>query len=475
MTPADWSRRTLLGATLAGLGGAAIAGDPATYDQTFSSRHTGVFNGQRLDYEAVVEPIVIADDMGRPAARVVTTSYLRSKAPRRQARPVIFGFAGGPSNASRAYHMHMLGPRRITRPDDGDDGAPRLVDNPHALLDVADVVLVDPVETGFSRVLPGVDRRRYYNITTDTRSIAQVMSAWLKTHGRDGSPRYVMGGSYGSVRALRIGWDLRRSAPVDGVILTANSTMIREMTGVIGQAASLPTQVMTALYHGRIDRAGRSDAAIADEAYSFAMGTYLPALARIQDLPAAERARLAGALQARTSIAAALYLEHDLELSEDAFATLLLKDRGLVLDDLLDGRSTAPAGQAPPPRGGEDRRLFDAYMRGELGVTYPMAAYRDAAPDTDGWTFEGPEGAARNDWGRLMREQLEANPRMRLLSANGYYDRTSLFGQARQVFSRTRLPRDRIVVREYPGGHALYQTPQTAAGLAQDIRRMLAS
>lgn len=471
---AEWSRRTLLGAGLGGLAGSAIAGGEAPYDQRFATQHEAVFGGQRLVYEAVVKPTVLVDDAGRPAARLVTTSYLRTGVQDLRRRPVIFGFAGGPSNASSAYHMHMLGPRRITRPQDGEVGEPRLTENPHGLLDVADVVLIDPVETGFSRLLPGADRNPFYSITGDTRSIEQFMAGWLRAHGREASPRYVMGGSYGSVRALRIGWDLRHTAPVSGVIMTANSTMIREMTGVIGQAAGLPTQVMTALYHGCIKPAGRTESEVADEAYAFAMGVYLPALARAQDLPLAERRRLAGELQARTSIASEVWLANDLELPEDAFATLLLKERGLVLDDPLDGRSTAPAGRKTPPDAAE-RRLFERYMREELGVTYPMAAYRDAAPDTGGWTFEGPNGAPRNDWGQLMREQMEANPRMRVLSANGYYDRTSLFAQARQVFSRTRLPRDRIVAREYPGGHALYQTPATAVRLAQDIRRMLAA
>lgn len=191
-----------------------------------------------------------------------------------------------------------------------------------------------------------------------------------------------------------------------------------------------------------------------------------------KDLSLAERRRIADELQARTSIAAGVYLANDLELSDDAFAALLLNDRGLVLNDPLDGRRAGPMGRTTAPDDGE-RRVFETYMREHLGVTYPMSAYRGAAPDTDRWTFEGPNGAARNDWGRLMREQMEANPKMRVLSANGYYDRTSLFAQARQVFSRTRLPRERIVVREYPGGHALYQTPETAGRLAQDIRRML--
>jgi carboxypeptidase C (cathepsin A) len=104
-----------------------------------------------------------------------------------------------------------------------------------------------------------------------------------------------------------------------------------------------------------------------------------------------------------------------------------------------------------------------------------MADYRDAAPDTGGWTFEGPRGEPRTDWGKLLAEAMADNPRLRVLSANGYYDRTSSFGQARQLFSRNRLPRERIVVREYPGGHALYQTPDTALRLSQDIRAMIAA
>ena len=471
MVVSGTTRRAVLAAGPAVLAAAPVgAAPPPTYDRVFTTRHEGVFNGRRLVYDAMVEPTVLTGAAGQPTAR-----FVGAEGPTAGKRPVIFAFAGGPSNAATAYHMRLLGPRRIMEPPPGADPSDfTLTDNRSSVLDVADVVLVDTAETGFSRILPAGDRRAFYSLNGDTRSIEQFMAAWLKAHDRESSPRYVMGGSYGSVRAIRIGWDLRQSAPVDGVIMTANSSMIREMTGVIGQAAGLPPMTMTALYHGKIARNGRSDAEVADDAYTFAMGAYLPALARVQDLSFAARAHLADELEAFTGISGAVFLDSDLELGDGQFSSLLLKDRGLVLDDRLDGRSAVPVGQSAKPDGAE-RALFDTYMRDELGVTYPMSEYRSAAPDTGSWTFQGPNGEPRNDWSKLLREQMAANPRMRVLSANGYYDLTSSFGQARQLFSRTRLPRDRITVREYPGGHALYQTPDTAARLSQDIRDMLAA
>src|SRR6202012_2877989 len=144
---------------------------------------------------------------------------------------------GGPSGPSSAYHMRLLGPRLIVDPPKGHESEPaHLRDNPDALLDVADIVFVDPAETGFSRILPGGDRAWFYSVGGDAESIVMFMDAWLKAHGREGAPRYVMGGSYGSVRDVRVAYEAMKTRPVDGIIMTANSTMIKDVGAVEGPA-----------------------------------------------------------------------------------------------------------------------------------------------------------------------------------------------------------------------------------------------
>lgn len=487
------------------------------YGQTFITKHTGTFGGQRISYTATVKPTILPDSAGVPAVNFVTYSYERDDVRDKASRPVIFGFAGGPSNASNAYHMRILGPRRIMDPAPGREAdGPKLVDNADGLLDVADIVLVDPAETGFSRILPGGQKSYFYSVNGDCASIEQFMDAWAKERGRESSPRYVIGGSYGSVRAVRIAYDLRKSAnPLAGIIMTANSTMLQEVSGNIGTTTTLPTLTMVALYHGKIDRAGRTDSAIVNEAYRWAMTDYLGALTVINDLTPAERASWAAKLAARTGISADYFLANDLAISRQRFATELLKDKGLVLSDNTDGRVATPAptvtaagraggggeggggragggrGAAPdaaaaptpaPATPAADSRPdpFLTYLRDELKVTYPMSEYQSDAPNAnEGWNFDGPPEArtaiGRNDWAKMLRETMELNTNMRVYSANGFYDMQSVLGQARYLFSRTKLPRDRIVVRDGAGPHGLYTYPPTAAVMAQDIRKMLAA
>ena len=147
----------LIGLLLAQPSASATAQRSATlpYNQTFVTKHAGVFGGEKVSYTATVAPTILTDSAGAPAVSFVSTSYVRDDVRDPKNRPVIFGLAGGPSNASNAYHTQFLGPKRILDPAPGHEAeGPRLVDNPSGLLDVADVVLIDPAETGFSRVLP---------------------------------------------------------------------------------------------------------------------------------------------------------------------------------------------------------------------------------------------------------------------------------------------------------------------------------
>lgn len=461
----------------------AAAQQPATipYNQTFVTKHTGVFGGEKISYTATVAPTLLTDSTGAPAVNFVSTSYTRDDVRDPRNRPVIFGLAGGPSNASNAYHTRFLGPRRIMDPAPGHeaDGA-RIIDNPSGILDVADVVLIDPAETGFSRILPAGKQSYYYSVNGDVASIEQFIDAWLKAHDRESSPRYVMGGSYGSVRSIRIAWEFEKAGrPLDGIIMTGNSSMLQEMNGPLAVAADLPTYTMTALYYGKVERAGRTDAQIADEAYKFAMREYLGVLTTLQDLTPSERTAWAAKLQARTGISAEYFLAHDLAIPRQRFMTELLKDKGLVLSNNYDGRMSTPAGQPASQAPDPTLDLFRAYMRDELKVTYPMSEYAFAAPNTRGWNYDGPPDAKRgdggNDWPRMLREVMEKDPNFRTYSANGYYDLTSAMGQANFLFSKTKLPRDRVVVHNNVGGHGLYTDPSTAAAIAQDVRNMLAA
>jgi carboxypeptidase C (cathepsin A) len=468
---------------------------PVPYGKTFTARHTVTCGGTRLPLVATMKSTIVVDSAGAPAVSFVSFAYVRDDVRDRSDRPVIFGFGGGPTGAAMGYHMYLIGPKVIRDPahEPGATFNETLLDNAHCIFDVADAVMIDPAESGFSRILPGGKKSYYFSVAGDLASIGQFIRTWMKENGREASPLYILGGSYGSVRTVRLAWDLRNTAkPVDGIIMTANSTMIQELAGALGVATSLPTMTMTALHHGKIDRRGRSDSAIMAEAYKWSMTEYLGALHTFNDMTAAERASWAEELAGRTGISAAHFLANNLAISGQLFSRELLKAEGRVLNNPNDARATAPAppppvpGQAPsargpaPAGGGASRpatsRAFASYMKDYLGVTYPMSEYWESTPGTD-WDYSGPPEArtaiGRNDWAKMLRETMEVNPRLRVYSVNGYQDMLTTAGQARLLFSRNRLPRDRITIREYPGGHPLQRYLPTAALIARDIRQFL--
>jgi carboxypeptidase C (cathepsin A) len=452
---------------------AAAAQPPAgatPYTRVFTTRHTGVFNGQKATYVAVVGPTVLRDSAGQPTINMVSTAFVRSDVADPSRRPVIFVWGGGPSGPATGQEMHWLGPRLTTVAPIGEEKTfvPQLVDNPQSVLDVADLVFIDPAETGFTRVLAGGKRADFYSVDGDAQSIADFIFAWLKDNKRESSPRYILGQSYGSVRAIKVAIDLAKIRPADGVIVQGNSAMTLESNRVgtiTSYALNLPTFAITAVTHGLVERGGRTDDQIVTEAYDFATSDYLAALARVQDLPSARKAEVAAKLSALTGIGVDQWLAHDLAFSPEEFRALVAKAKGAAPDHSDVRRNAA----VPDPVDA----AFARYMSQELGVTYPMSEYRSFAPNAETWYYGPPDRFSGNDWPGMLRDHLKANPKVRYLSINGLEDGIAVIGAVRYLFSRTPLPRDRIVEREYTGGHSSFLVEESRKAELADIRAFI--
>ncbi|MDB5440938.1 MAG: serine carboxypeptidase family protein, partial [Caulobacteraceae bacterium] len=163
----------------------APQGAAIPYAERFVTTHQGVFNGQKMTYTATIESTALKDAAGRPTINFVSTAYVRRNVKDLAARPVIFVWGGGPSGPSTGLQMRLLGPRLSTIPVIGQEKGftSTLVDNPQSVLDVADLVFVDPAETGFTRVLAGGRRADFYSVDGDAKSIADFIGAWLKANG----------------------------------------------------------------------------------------------------------------------------------------------------------------------------------------------------------------------------------------------------------------------------------------------------
>lgn len=480
----DITKRALLGAggllTLAA--GAARAADGAP----FVTRHTGVYNGRKVDYVATVGETVLTGADGQPTIRFVSTAYVQDKVDPKT-RPVLFAFNGGPSSSSSTLHMVALGPKRIAVEQDpkAPGAPPSMADNPLTVLDVADIVFIDPAETGFTRILPGGRREYFYSVEGDSQSCSDFIVAWAKANGREASPKYVLGESYGTLRAALMAGQLAKVMPLDGVFLFGQAVNMIETSqrakNVLAYATNLPALCAIAAYHGKAPAwKGKSMTQVVDDSYAWGMGEYLQALLQGYDLAPARRKAIAAKLQAMTGIGADYYLANDLIITKMAFATELLKTDGVMMG-IYDARYIGPVPK-PGERGvdpfGKARApiepMMQQHLARNLGVTWPVADYRPSAPGANAWTWGGTLGPGGPfldyDYASQIGPAFKANPRFQLMIGTGLYDLTTTVGPARYMVAKSDWPRDRVIQRQYVGGHMAYTDIATHRAFTDDIR-----
>ncbi len=469
----------------------AEAAKPAAPEPQVRTRDfAGTFGGQRVAYRATIADTILTDEVGKAEAVIVTTSYV--KTPADPSRPVFFIYNGGPGSGSVWLQMGAFGPKRVAIPGDArDDGAPPypLLDNPDSLLDVADLVFIDPPGTGFSYLTQGTDPKKYYGLKQDGRAVATVIRRWLNDNGRWNSPKYLGGESYGTSRTAMVVDELEGSTYNDvglnGLILI--STILdfagREPTpgNEMAYVVALPNMATAAYFHGKVQ--APSVEAIAEEARRFAIGPYATALLKGQDLPADERATVRAELARLTGLSEEYLEQADLRVTDQRFYKELLRDRGLTigrLDSRYTGRDYDNAGETPdndPSFYGIDAgytAAINSWTRETLGYRTDRQ-YQSIGNVGGQWDWSLGSGG-RNAYlniapliGRAMRQ----NSGLRLFNAQGYYDFATPFFGAEYSLKRTGIPQDRITWQYYDAGHMMYIRDEDRAKLSADIRAFI--
>lgn len=452
----------------------------------------GTFGGQRIAYKATIADTILTDDAGKAEAVIVTTSYV--KTPADPTRPVFFIYNGGPGSGSVWLQMGAFGPKRVAIPGDAkDDGAPPypLLDNPDSLLDVADLVFIDPPGTGFSHLTPGTDPKKYYGLKQDGRAIAQVIRRWINDNGRWASPKYLGGESYGTSRTAMVVDELEGSTYNDvglnGLILI--STILdfagREPTpgNEMAYIVTLPNMAAAAWYHGKAK--APSVEAIVEEARKFAIGPFATALLKGEDLPADERAAVRKELARLTGLSETYLEAANLRVTDQRFYKELLRDRGQTIGR-LDARYTGTdydnAGETPdddPSFYGIDAgytAAINTWARETLGYKTDreyQAIGREPGRFWD-WSLGGPGRSAYLNIAPLIGQAMRQNSGLRLFNAQGYYDFATPFFGAEYSLKRSGIPQDRITWQYYGAGHMMYVRGEDRAKLSADIRAFIA-
>lgn len=474
---------------------------PIPPPQRFVTKHTMRLRGRALSYTAIAGETYLSDARGDAIGSIFSFSYLKD-GPRDPQRPVLFVFNGGPGSSSIWLHMGIVGPRRVAldREVNPSNTPPfGLVDNADTLLDVADLVFIDPVGTGWSRVIGKGTTADFWGVDEDADATAQFIELWITEHRRWNSPKFVMGESYGSIRAPVLARALMggplyvgrmRGITLNGIVLLGTTLDAIGPQGqpnrpLASQALHLPAQADAAWYHARIDRRGRSLEAFHEEVTAFARGPFLTALGRERDgkLPAEERAAIVAQLIAYTSLPADAFA-NSLLLPDGEFARKLLAADGLQLGT-YDSRYTLPLANSGNDPVSDDPAMgryvpgfvasFHELASEELKIRmdrpYGSIVWKDLLP---AWNWKRvqatPDQSFATDLGIAMRR----NEKLRVLVASGYYDLATHSATAEASIAAANLPADRVALRRYASGHMLY-LGGTAAEFSSDVRKLIDS
>jgi len=454
---------------------------------------TATWTGGRtpMDYAASAKWLVLRKKE-KPAAEIFSVSYVAAGDD--HDRPVTFVFNGGPGASSAYLHMGAVGPTRVDFPPDGSlpEMPPRLVQNESSWLAFSDLVFVDPVGTGFSRVIEDEksgeakdskedpsDPKEYFGYKRDLESLCEFMGRWLSGHDRWGSPVFIAGESYGGYRVGKLARTLQESAGIglNGAILISPALEITTLSptdyDVLGWIDTLPTMAAAAAHHGR-SRAFPAGAALEQvlgEAETFATGDYAAFLARGASMPAAEREHILTRMADLLGLPLDLVVRGEGRIGIRTFSRELLRDERKVLG-LYDSTITVTdpfpdrnefAGPDPTLSG-----LSPAYtmavnrqLRSEIGVEtdreYTVLSYEVNTAwkiDTEQHAFMPAPGATDD-----FRYGMALNPHMKAFITHGRYDLVTPDYASDRLRNRMRLDpqmAERLTVRHFGGGHMFY-------------------
>lgn len=470
---------------------------PITERVRFESDHSGTFNGESIQYRAIVTDFQLKRDNGKAFASVFTTSYLRDDVAEPDSRPVTFVFNGGPGSASVWLHMGVMGPRRVDVPSNAEHpGSPPydVVDNPLSPLGVTDLVMIDPPGTGFSRLIGDGKPEDVYGLKEDARTVAAVVREWIREHGRWNSPVFLAGESFGTTRAAAMLPELMRGSEPIAVAGVALISQAMDYTGstpyvddnFISFITYLPTMAATAWYHGKVERGERTLEAFLDEVRAFSIDEYLPALFRGSTLPENQGRDIAGKLARYLGLDVDYVLQSRLRVNASRFVKELLRDEGLAVGR-LDARYTADEVDDL-----SERPSFDA---GSAAISAPYTAglhkhlreflnvdldrpYHTSGPDVGrNWVWDrtlssGGEPHYVNTAPDLAWA-MSYNPAFRVLVASGYYDFATPFFDAEYTLHRHGIDMSRVTMTYYEAGHMMYLHGPSREAVAADLRAFI--
>ena len=465
---------------------------PAPEDKSVQTKHSLKIGGQEVKYTATAGTMVLKLEDGTPKASIFYVAYTKDDVTDAAKRPTTFAFNGGPGAGSLWLHIGALGPRRVEMGDVGNLLPPpyKFVDNEASILDVTDIVFIDPVTTGYSRTVPGEADKQFHGVQEDVQSVGDFIRLWATRNRRWGSPKFLAGESYGTTRAAGLSGYLqqRYGMYLNGIILI--SAILNFQTAEFDTGNDLPyilylpTYTAIAWYHKKLpgDLQGDLQRAIG-ESKAFATGEYTDALMKGDTLPATRRTEIAQKLARLTGISADYIDRADLRIEIQRFDKELMKSERRTVGR-LDGRFTGidadAAGEQPdydPSLAaivGPYTAMLNEYVRGELKFESDLP-YEFLTGRVRPWNYAPYENRYVNV-AETLRRAMTQNQFLRVFVGKGYYDLATPFFAADYTVDHLGLDptlRSHIGGGYYEAGHMMYVHHDSLLKLKQDLAQFI--
>jgi len=457
-------------------------------DTTVVTNHNSTINGKSIAYTATTGTQPLWDDMGNPIASLFYTYYKKTGSGDNSDRPLLISFNGGPGSASVWMHIAYTGPKVLNIDDEGFPRQPYgISDNPHSVLDVADIVFVNPVNCAYSRMIPvegkDPDREKFFGINADIKYLSEWLSTFVTRHNRWLSPKYIVGESYGGTRVMGLALELQNRAwmYLNGVIMVSPADYKSySADNALSSGLNLPYMAAAAWYHNALpaDLQAKDLTDVLPEVEQFAIDELLPALAKGGFISDTERDACATKMARYSGVAKDVILQHNLDLPTPFFWKELLRDESEMTIGRLDSRYLGIDRKVSGSRPDYSPELTSWNHSFTPAINYYIREHLNFKTDIK-YNMFGPVHPwdRRNDKTRdNLRQAMAQNPYLNVMVQSGYYDGATTYFNAKytmwQIDPSGKM-KDRMSFKGYRSGHMMYLRREDLKLANDDLRNFI--
>lgn len=453
-------------------------------DTAIVSTDEVTIKGQAVPYRVTTGTQPVYGEDGKVDAALYYTYYERTDVENDDNRPVFISFNGGPGAGSLWMHLGYTSPKRLKISDEGYPVQPYGVeDNHQSILDVADIVYVNPVNTGFSRILNDGKKEQFFGVNEDLAYLADWIDTFISRQERWESPKYLIGESYGTPRVSGLAGQLqsRHWMFLNGVILVSPTGLGLEPEGPNGRSSilKLPYYTAAAWYHNQLpdDLQSRDLAELLPEVEEYTIEEFLPAVSQGGFISDSRKQEVAEQVARYAGLDKEFVLDYNLVVPASVFWKELLRDEGYTigrLDSRYTGIDKTGGGDRPDysPEYSSWKHSFtpaiNYYLQEELGFKTDLQYY--VSGPVRPWNRDG------NETGEMLRGAMAENPNLQVMVQSGYYDGATDYFSAKYTMwniDPSGKMQDRFRFEGYRSGHMMYLRTEDLETSNEDIREFI--